>query len=262
MATRRAAPTPLAAYVLHHHDWSESSQILELLTREQGRIAAIAKGAKRPYSQLRAVLLPFQRLTVQLGSRREAQGSEVALLRSAEWAGGGAMLGGAALLAGFHLNELLLRGLARHDPHARLFDAYAATLPVLAGGDDAEVAAALRAFELCLLGETGVLPELSRITATQQPVAAAARYALLPEVGVSLLPDGPSGATGPAGIHGATLVALQAALSAGDLAGLRQACLGALPELRGQLRQLLHYHLGTSTLRTRALMVEVQKLID
>jgi DNA repair protein RecO (recombination protein O) len=256
MATRRAAPQPLAAYVLHHHDWSESSQILELFTREQGRVAAIAKGAKRPYSQLRAVLLPFQRLNVLLGSKREEQGSEVSLLRSAEWAGGGAMLGGAALLAGFHLNELLLRGLARHDPHPRLFDAYAATLPVLAAGDEAEVAAALRAFELCLLDETGVLPELSRITATQAPVAAAARHLLQPEVGVCAQP------AGEPGITGATLVALHAALRAGDLGGLRQACLGALPELKSQLRALLHYHLGTATLRTRALMVEIQKLLD
>ncbi len=255
MATRRAAPQPLAAYVLHHHDWSESSLILELFTREQGRVAAIAKGAKRPYSQLRSVLLPFQRLMVLLGSKREEQGTEVSLLRSAEWAGGGAMLGGAALLAGFHLNELLLRGLARHDPHPALFDAYAATLPVLATGDEAEVAAALRAFELCLLSETGVLPELSRITATQATVAASARHQLLPEVGVCAHDGEP-------GITGATLVALQAALYAGDLGGLRQACLGALPELRSQLRQLLHYHLGTSTLRTRALMIEVQKLID
>lgn len=256
MATRRAAPQPLAGYVLHHHDWSESSQILELFTREQGRIAAIAKGAKRPYSQLRAVLLPFQRLNLLLGSKREEQGSEVSLLRSAEWAGGGAMLGGAALLAGFHLNELLLRGLARHDPHPALFDAYAATLPVLARGDEAEVAAALRAFELCLLHETGVLPELSRITATQRPVSTAVRHLVHAELGVCSQPDGEPGITG------ATLTALQSCLDAGDLAGLRQACLGALPELKSQLRPLLHYHLGTSTLRTRALMVEIQKLVD
>ena len=47
MATsRRAAPAPLAAYVLHSYDWSESSLILELWTRDRGRIAAVAKGAK------------------------------------------------------------------------------------------------------------------------------------------------------------------------------------------------------------------------
>ncbi|PXW97032.1 DNA replication and repair protein RecO [Sphaerotilus hippei] len=256
MATRRNAAAPLAAYVLHHHDWSESSLILDLFTRELGRIVVVAKGAKRPYSQLRCVLLPFQRLLVQLGSKRQEEGTEVQLLRSAEWGGGGAMPGGAGLLAGFHLNELLLRGLARQDPHATLFDTYAATLPVLASGDDAGTAAALRAFELHLLADTGVLPELHVVTATQRPVDTGARHLLHPETGVQPLRDGETG------LPGAVLTALQVALDARDLAGLRSACLGAPVELRNQLRQMLHYHLGTSALRTRALMVEVQKLIE
>ena len=254
---RRSPPAALPAYVLHHHDWSESSLILELFTREFGRIAAVAKGAKRPYSQLRSVLLPFQRLQVQLGGRREEQGAEVALLRGAERAGGPAMPAGAALLAGFHLNELLLRGLPRHDPHPRLFDAYAATLPLLGRVYEAETAAALRAFELLLLSEAGVLPDLTCVTATQTPVRPGERHPLHPE----------SGLLGPArhseaGLPGATLIALQAALNAGDLPGLRQACLGALAELRSQLRPLLLYHLGASQLRTRSLMLDLQKLAD
>ena len=182
MATsRRAAPAPLAAYVLHRHDWSESSLILELWTRDRGRIAAVAKGAKRPHSQLRSVLLPFQRLQIMLGGRAErrdeAAPPEIHLLRSAEWAGAlpdgrgvAAMPSGAALLAAFHLNELLMRALQRHDPHPRLFDAYALTLPALDRDDEAATAAALRAFELFLLRESGVLPELGRVTQTQQPV--------------------------------------------------------------------------------------------
>ena len=52
------APAPLSAYVLHRYDWSETSVILDLFTREQGRVSVAAKGAKRPYSQLRSVLLP------------------------------------------------------------------------------------------------------------------------------------------------------------------------------------------------------------
>ena len=64
-APRTAAS--LSAYVLHRYDWSESSLILDLFTREQGRLAVAAKGAKRPYSQLRSVLLPFQRINVSLG---------------------------------------------------------------------------------------------------------------------------------------------------------------------------------------------------
>jgi DNA repair protein RecO (recombination protein O) len=72
-----------AAYVLHQHDWSESSLILDLFTRESGRVAVAAKGAKRPYSQLRAVLLPLQRISVSLSKPAKADGGEVQTLRRA-----------------------------------------------------------------------------------------------------------------------------------------------------------------------------------
>jgi DNA repair protein RecO (recombination protein O) len=157
-AARSAA---LAAFVLHRYDWSETSLILDLFTREQGRVAVAAKGAKRPYSQLRPVLLPFQRLAISLGRTPADAAAEVQTLRQAEWAGGGPMLSGAALFSGFYLNELLMKLLARHDPHPALFDAYADSLGALAQGGDAEQAG-LRAFELVLLRELGLLPDLAR----------------------------------------------------------------------------------------------------
>src|SRR5574343_1064553 len=111
----RAASRPgTAAYVLHSHDWSESSLILELFTRDHGRVVAIAKGAKRPYSQLRPVLMPFQRIAVGFGSKR-GDDADVWLLRQAEWAGGPAFCGGDALLPGFYLNALLMKLLPRPD---------------------------------------------------------------------------------------------------------------------------------------------------
>jgi recombinational DNA repair protein (RecF pathway) len=79
------------------------------------------------------------------------------------------------------LNELLMRLLVREDPHPQLFDAYACTLQSLSTGGDPEPQAVLRAFELLLLRETGVLPQLDRITATQTPVAADQWIALRPE---------------------------------------------------------------------------------
>ena len=186
MVTRTArTPATLQSFVLHHYDWSESSLILDLFTREQGRLAVAAKGAKRPHSQLRAVLLPFQCVQVTLARGRNLADDdappEVQTLRAAEWAGGAAMLTGAALFAGFHCNELLMRLLARHDPHPRLFDVYAHTLPALASRDDVGVQAALRAFELVLLKEVGVLPDLSLFTATQRAVGERERVTLLPE---------------------------------------------------------------------------------
>jgi DNA repair protein RecO (recombination protein O) len=256
MATRTSRSTaPLAAYVLHRYDWSESSLILDLFTREQGRLAVAAKGAKRPYSQLRAVLLPFQRIHVNLGrAARDETSSDVQTLRGAEWAGGAAMLTGAALFSGFYLNELLMKLLARHDPHPALFDAYALTLPALADTDDVAVEAALRAFELTLLQQVGVLPDLSVVTQTQQAVAPNGRYALRPEAGVAEARGDEDSLSGEA------LTGLQAALEHGSLPALQHACRPCLPAAKTQLRALIQHQLGSATLRTRRVMMELQGL--
>jgi DNA repair protein RecO (recombination protein O) len=256
VASRAARGTALAAYVLHHYDWSESSLILDLFTREQGRIAVAAKGAKRPFSQLRGVLLPFQRLQVSLGRQPPGDDTrEVHTLRGADWAGGHPMLSGAALFSGFYLNELLMKLLARHDPHAALFDAYAGTVAALAhGGDDAATQAALRAFELVLLREIGLLPDLGTESASHRPVRADRRYLVLADAGVVETAD-----ENEATVDGATLGALERALRT-DLTSLQQVAAGALAELRPLLRAQLHYHLGTSQLRTRQVMIEAQAL--
>lgn len=248
---RTARPGPLCAYVLHRHDWSETSLILDLFTREQGRIVVAAKGAKRPYSQLRAVLLPFQQLQVLCGSSRSEQ-AEVQVLRTAEWSAIGLPISSPAVLTGYYLNELLLRLLPRHDPHPLLFDAYAQTLPLLAADDAAGVQAALRAFELVLLREHGVLPALDRETLTQRELDPAARYLLRPDTGLAPAADDEPG------WPGSLSMTLQWALEAEAWPALREVCALALGELRHSLRNLLHYHLGHRPLHTRSLMLELQ----
>lgn len=251
----RSAAAPLQAYVLHRYDWSESSLIVDLFTRDAGRVAVAAKGAKRPTSQLRAVLMPFQRIHVALGrgAREDAQ-SEVRNLRSAEWAGGVALAGGDALLAGFYLNELVMKLLARDDPHPALWDAYAATLPGL-GGEREPVA--LRAFELVLLAETGHLPDVARVTATQAPVDPLRHYHLRPEGGLV-----EARADDPAALTGEQCTTLQAALEARSLAYLQDTCRACEGALRRQLRQWLAYHLGGSPLRTREVVRDLQPLLS
>ncbi|MBL8344009.1 MAG: DNA repair protein RecO [Rubrivivax sp.] len=253
MATARATP-PLAAFVLHSYDWSESSLIVDLFTRSHGRVVVVAKGAKRPTSNFRPLLLPFHPLTVWLSRTATDEDGEVKSLRSVEW-GGGVPLPAAGLMSGFYLNELLLKGLARQDPHPTLFDAYAETLTVLAAASttlaaDTE-AVALRAFELVLLRELGWLPELNVVTASAEPVHAERRYTLSPESGI--VPD-------TEGAPGATWVALQAALQHGSPAALRHACAGSASLLRAPLRNLVHYHLSTAQLRTRRVGLQLQRL--
>lgn len=254
MATSRAG-APLQAYVLHTHDWSETSLIVELFTRAQGRIVVAAKGAKRPTSNFRAVLLPFQPLLAQLGKAPADEHAEIFNLRSAEWAGGQPLLDAAAMFSGYYANELLLKLLARQDAHPALFDAYADTLGALGAGDDE--GPALRAFELVLLRELGWLPELDITTLTAQPVAPDTRYTLTAEGGVIAQAEG---------LPGRTWVALEAALAhqaqAGSAAALRAASSPVATALRGPLRQLLHYHLGPTPLRTRQVWQGVQRLLD
>jgi DNA repair protein RecO (recombination protein O) len=250
MSGRGAAPA-LSAYVLHRYDWSESSLIVDLFTRELGRVVVAAKGAKRPTSQLRAVLRPFQRIHATLG--RSAAGAEVHNLRGAEWAGGVPLAGGDALFSGFYLNELLMKLLAREDSHPALWDTYAATLIELGGEDEA---AALRAFELRLLREIGLLPELARVTATQATLQPDAAYGLRPDAGVA---DAPAGEFGT--VAGSDLLALQTALDSDDLAALQHACAGPAAALRRQLRDLLAYHLGAAPLRTRQVLLDLQTLL-
>ncbi|TWO68941.1 DNA repair protein RecO [Caenimonas sedimenti] len=240
------------AFVVHRYDWSESSLILELLTRHFGRVAVVAKGAKRPSSNFRPILLPLQLLHVAFGGD-----GEIRTLRAAEWMGGQVMPTGDALLSGYYLNELMLRLLARDDPHPALFDAYAATVSVLAGEDAAALQPALRAFELLLLREIGLLPTLDAQTATLAPLEPRARYGLRPEAGLVEAADDDRAA-----LPGAQWQALQVALDApASYTAVRaEAAKPSAADLKPQLRALLHYHCGVTTLRTRQLMIDLQGL--
>jgi len=183
LATSKTRIHAEPAFVVHRYDWSESSLILETFTRHHGRVALVAKGAKRPSSNFRPVLLPLQPLAISYSGD-----AEIRTLKVAEWVGGHIMPMGEALLSGYYINELLLRLLARDDPHPRLFDLYAQVVQVLAAGHDGTIAPALRAFELLLLRDIGLLPNLDLQTLTLAPLQANTAYSLLPRVVCVVLP--------------------------------------------------------------------------
>ncbi|MDM7455988.1 MAG: DNA repair protein RecO [Tepidimonas sp.] len=238
------------AYVLHQHDWSESSLILELFTRHHGRVVLVGKGVKRPTSQFRAVLLPLVPLRVDWSGE-----AEVRSLKAAQYAGGHVMPAGDALLAGYYLNELVLRLMARDDPHPALFDPYAAAVQALAQGDDVSVT--LRAFELLLLRQLGWLPDLALEGLRLLPLDATQAYRLLPQAGLQ-----PSGPDDVGALTGAHWQAVQAALDAPDpwlaLRGLAPTL--GMAALRIGLASLLHYHSGVRSFRTRELMRAMRRI--
>ncbi len=179
-----------AAFVLHAHPYSETSLLVEAFTRPHGRLPLLAKGARRPGSGLRSVLVTFQPLTASWSGRGEVR----TLVRS-EWQGGQPLLRGEALLCGFYLNELLLRLLPREDPHERLFDHYAAALAGLATAPGP--APILRAFERRLLQELGYALALEHDAETGAPLDPERLYRYEPERGA--VPVGP-GADAGAGL--------------------------------------------------------------
>jgi DNA repair protein RecO (recombination protein O) len=249
MATKRISDEP--AFVLHRYDWSESSLILEVFTRHHGRIALVAKGAKRPSSSFRPILLPLQPLHINYGGD-----AEIRTLKSAEWQGGHVMPTGDALLSGYYLNELLLTLLAREDAHTRLFDVYAAVVRVIASEHGEVLQAALRTFELLLLREIGLLPLLDAQTMTLSDLDAGVLYSLVPEGGLRQ-----SNGDDRASLSGAQWAALQLALDdSTPFTSTLRTCAAVAAELKPQLRALLHYHCGGTTLRTRRMMMELQSL--
>lgn len=135
-------------FVLHHYDYGETSLLLEMFVRPHGRLGLLAKGARRPRSPLRAVLVPFQPLMVGFTGR-----GELPVLTLAEPLRPTSAVTGRALFCGLYLNELLLRLLHRHDPHERLFDSYAEALERLSGESTEETV--LRVFEKRLLEDIG-----------------------------------------------------------------------------------------------------------
>lgn len=249
MATHRTSDEP--AYVLHRYDWSESSLILEVFTRNHGRIALVAKGAKKPSSNFRPILLPLQPLHLAYGGD-----TEIRTLKGAEWMGGHVMPTGDALMSGYYLNELLLNLLARDDPYPRLFDVYANVVQVIASEHGEALQAALRTFELLLLRDIGLLPLLDAQTMTFAALDADARYSLVPEGGLRQ-----TNHSDRASLSGAQWLDLQAALAdTAPFTTTLRACAQVMSELKPQLRSLLNYHCGVKTLRTRQVMIDLQNL--
>ena len=252
-AAKRISDEP--AFVLHSYDWSESSLILEVFCRQQGRVALVAKGAKKPSSNFRPVRLPLQHLLVTYTLTGDGS-ADIHTLKGAEWVGGHVMPTGDALLSGMYLNELLLRLLARADPHAALFDAYAGVVRVLASEHGDALEPVLRSFELLLLREIGLLPGLDVQTMTLEVLQPKTRYTLVPEGGLRA-----SSSADRAGLLGGQWQTLQRALDdAATYTATLRACAPVAAELKPQLRALLQYHCGSPMLRTRQLMIDLQAL--
>ena len=228
------------AFVLHSYPYKETSLIVDVFSRDHGRVALVAKGAKRPHSKLRGVLQTFQPLSLGWSGK-----SEVRTLTSAEWLGGLLPLEKAALLCGFYLNELLIKFVARDDPHRALFDHYVEALNRLAHEETAAIV--LRRFELALLKETGFAGDIGIDAESRQPVMPEASYVVDPERG----PRPAKAADTSPRVSGKTLLDMQR----GDYSDA-----ATQTQSKFLMRFLLAHHLGGVPLNTRQILLDLMQL--
>lgn len=230
------------AYVLHHYPFRETSLVIEVFTRDFGRVALMARGARRPKSALRGVLVAFQPLLVGWSGR-----SELRTLHKAEWRGGYVPLKGLSLICGFYLNELLLKLLPRDDSHDRLFATYEETLAALAAGRGH--AGTLRRFEKHLLRDLGYALTLDHDVETGRPIAAERRYAYVVERGPVTVEG--AGHENAVELSGQTLIDMQS--DSYENAVTQQ-------QSKALMRMLLNHYLGNHVLHTRSLLRDLQQL--
>jgi DNA repair protein RecO (recombination protein O) len=232
------------AYVLHAYAYKETSLIVEAFVRDAGRVGMVAKGARRPRSEMRGLLHAFQPVTLSWGGT-----TELKTLVKAEWRGGVALPAGRALLSAFYLNELLLKLLPREDAHPALWDDYERALRAL--GDDASSvaqASALRHFELRLLAELGYALPLS-LDAAGEAIEPATRYHYAFDKGAQRHAAEP-GARWPV-VRGSTLLALaRSQFPDADTAA----------EAKRLMREILDHYLESRRIESRRIAADLAAL--
>jgi len=237
MSKRRADHEP--GYVLHTYAYKETSLIVEAFTHRHGRVALLARGARRPRSALRGVLLSFQPLRLAWSGS-----GELATLIRADWGGALHPLSGKGLMCGFYVNELMLRLLPREDPHEALFGHYGSAIASLSAAE--AHSAVLRGFEKRLLAELGYAPLLDRDALTGAPIDPGGRYRYEPDRGPVRAMNGAE-----LTVSGRTLL---------DVAADDYTRAETRDEARHLMRALIGQRLHGQVLHTRTVLMELHDL--
>ncbi len=236
-STRRVHQQP--GYILHHRPFRDTSQILDIVTRDHGKIAVVARGSRGAKSRLAGVLRPFLPLQVSWVSK-----SDLGTLTGAEAIGPPIGMLGDAIFSAFYVNELLLHFLHRYDPQPEIFALYEEVMGALIGTVD--VAASLRSFELELLRLLGYAVNLDHASGSTEPLDGERYYQYQMEKGPVTV-DRTEGAL---------------VFSGSILMGIAEQCFEDTEVLRAAnrlLREIIGFHLGGKELKSRKVLMELHR---
>ena len=223
-------------YVLHRRPFRDSSQILDIVTRDHGKVAVVARGSRGSKSRLAGLIRPFLPLRVSWVAR-----SDLGTLTGAEGAGPPAGMVGDAVLSAYYVNELLINFLHKYDPQPEIFALYETILQSLVGGGN--VAASLRSFEIELLSLLGYAVNLNHEFGRSEALDAERYYEYRMEQG----PVAVERSDGPLVFNGALLTGI-AEQRFDDSDILRAA--------NRLMRDVISFHLGGKELKSRKVLIE------
>jgi DNA repair protein RecO (recombination protein O) len=228
------------AFLLHARPYRETSQLLDVLSRDHGRVGLVANGSRRPRSRWKSTLRPFQPLRISWSGR-----GSLYTLRDAEPAAEAARIEGMPLMSAFYMNELLIALVQRGDSHPNLFTHYAGALAALSADEDTEPV--LRRFEISLLAEIGYGLVVEHDAELGEPLVSDRKYEYVVGRGAVPATDSSSG----------DMVFLGTELLAMARGEFQDA--GQLKCAKRLLRVLLNWNLGGRSLKTRAVLASMRR---
>ncbi len=249
----------LTGIVLRTVDTGESDRVVTLLTRERGKVAAFARGARASRRRFGGSLEPFTLVAAEVRERSASDLLGLDQVSPLEAFGG--IRGDLARIACASYAAELAQELVRdHEPHEDLFDLLAAYLALLAAAPARP--AALRAFELGALRAAGLAPRLDACARCGGPLPPDRAIRFDPGQGGALCGGcASSAAPGAPSLSPATVSAL-ARLAGGGLAAASGEPLAppAGREARDALSAFLEHHLGRR-LQARRFLEEVGAML-
>jgi len=234
---RRVQQQP--GYILHHRPFRDSSQILDIVTRDYGKVALVARGSRGARSRLAGILRPFLPLRLSWVAK-----SDLGTLTGAEASGPPAGMVGDAMLSAYYVNELLLHFLHRYDPQPEIFRLYEEVLHGLVGSPS--VAASLRSFELEFLSLLGYAVNLNHEFASHDPLVDEQNYEYRMEQGPVRVDRSEGALVFPGSV----------------LSGVNEQRFEDPDVLRAAsrlLREIIGFHLGGKELKSRKVLMEVHR---
>ncbi len=229
--------TAQSGYVLHTRPYMESSLLVEVFTREHGRLTLISKGSRRKLTRSQGMYVGFKPLLISWVGK-----GDLPILTSIEQQGHFQSLKQSEIGCGYYINELILKLLHRHDSHEKLFDKYHDLIISLSEGKNPFLL--LRIFEKHLLQEIGFGLVLSHDVETGEEIRADSFYVYVPQKGPITAPSQNSDT-----ICGETLIGLKLE-SFKTEAQMKQA--------RWLTRSLIDIQLAGKKLKTRKIFTQMR----